>query len=164
MTRTYTTSDPARVRAFAIEAARLLADSKCTDVLVLDVRGQSQVCDYVVVGTGTSQRQMRSVAQELEEVGKPLGFTAWRSSRDDGTTWVVVDFVEVVVHLFEPDQRLYYDLELLWADAARVAWRREGEAAAPDAAETPAASNRPQRPRPGGADRGMPRNDGSEDA
>ena len=126
MTRTYSNADPEKVRAFAVEAARLLADSKCTDVTLLDVRGHSQVCDYVVIGTGTSQRQMRSVAQEAEELGEAQGIRAYRSTRDAGTTWVLVDFVETVVHLFEPDQRLYYDLELLWGAAARVEWKRDG--------------------------------------
>lgn len=125
MTRTYSNADPETIRAFAIEAARTIADSKCTDVVLLDVRGHSQVCDYVVVGSGTSQRQMRAVAQELEDLGKARGTPPYRSNRDAGTTWIVVDFVETVVHLFEPDQRLYYDLELLWAGSQRVEWKRD---------------------------------------
>ncbi len=125
MTRTYSQSDPEKVRAFAIEAARTLADLKSTDVVVLDVRGHSQVSDYVVIGSGTSQRQMKSVATQVEDVGDIMGMAAFRSSRDTGTTWVVVDCVEVVIHLFEPDQRLYYDLELMWAQASRVHWERD---------------------------------------
>jgi ribosome-associated protein len=120
--------DPERARAFAVEAARLLADRKCTDVILLDVRGHSQVCDFVAIGSGTSQRQMRSVAQELEELGASMGMHVYRSSRDEGTTWIVADFVDVVVHLFEPDQRLYYDLELLWANGAKVEWKRPPDA------------------------------------
>jgi ribosome-associated protein len=130
MTRTYSNSDPAQVRGFAIEAARLIADLKCADVVLLDVTGHSQVCDYVIIGSGTSQRQMKSVADDVAELGDTMGMAAYRSSRDEGTTWVVVDFVEVVVHLFEPDQRLYYDLELMWAQAKRVDWSRTGSAAA----------------------------------
>lgn len=111
----------------------MLADSKCTDVVVLDVRGHSQVCDYVIIGTGTSQRQMRSVAQESEELGGARGTPAYRSTRDAGTTWVLVDFVETVVHLFEPDQRLYYDIELLWGSATRVEWKRGADVSPPHA-------------------------------
>lgn len=135
MTRTYSNSDPAQVRGFAIEAARLIADLKCADVVLLDVTGHSQVCDYVIIGSGTSQRQMKSVADDVAELGDTMGMAAYRSSRDEGTTWVVVDFVEVVVHLFEPDQRLYYDLELMWAQAKRVDWSRT--AAAPAAGAKP---------------------------
>lgn len=137
MTRTYSHSDPDAVRSFAIEAARLIADLKCSDVVVLDVHGQSQVCDYIVIGSGTSQRQMRSLADDLSDLGKTMDMRAFRTNRDDGTTWIVVDFVEVVVHLFEPDQRLYYDLELMWSQAKRIDWARKSDAkpgAKPDAA------------------------------
>jgi ribosome-associated protein len=126
--RSRSTSDPESIRDFAVEIARTLADSKCTDVILLDVRGRSQVCDYVVIASGTSQRQMRSAAQEIEDIGKARGQHPYRTNADDSSTWIVVDFVEIVAHLFEPDQRLYYDLELLHADGKRVDWRRpEGE-------------------------------------
>lgn len=139
MTRTYSHSDPDAVRSFAIEAARLIADLKCTDVVVLDVHGQSQVCDFIVIGSGTSQRQMRSLADEVADLGKTMGMRAFRTNRDDGTTWIVVDFVEVVVHLFEPDQRLYYDLELMWSQAKRVDWARKADAKAGGKPEAAAA-------------------------
>jgi ribosome-associated protein len=126
--RSRSTSDPESIRDFAVEIARTLADSKCTDVILLDVRGRSQVCDYVVIASGTSQRQMRSAAQEIEDIGKARGQHPYRTNADDSSTWIVVDFVEIVAHLFEPDQRLYYDLELLHADGKRIDWRRpEGE-------------------------------------
>lgn len=126
--RSRSTSSPESVREFAIEIARTLGDSKCTDVVLLDVRGRSQVCDYVVIASGTSQRQMRAAAQEIEDIGKARGQHPYRTNADDSSTWIVVDFVEIVAHLFEPDQRLYYDLELLHADGKRVDWRRpEGE-------------------------------------
>lgn len=84
--------------------------------------------DYVIIGSGTSQRQMRAAAQDIEDVGKARGQHPFRTNADQSSTWIVVDFVEIVAHLFEPDQRLYYDLELLHADGKRVEWRRpEGE-------------------------------------
>lgn len=117
----------AAAKAFAIEAARLAADLKCEDVVVFDVRELSQVCDYIIVGSGTSERQMRAVAHQVEELGEEMDHPAYRSSADTSATWIVTDFVDVVVHLFEPDQRLYYDLETLWSDAPRVNWRRPGD-------------------------------------
>jgi len=126
--RSRSTADPESTRQFAIEMARTLADSKCTDVVLLDVRGRSQVCDYVIIASGTSQRQMRGAAQDIEDLGKDRGQHPFRTNADEGSTWIVVDFVEIVAHLFEPDQRLYYDIELLHADGKRVDWRRpEGE-------------------------------------
>lgn len=110
--------------AFAIEAARHLSDDKCVDVLVLDVRALSQVTDFIVIGTGTSDRQMRSSLKNVEEFGEASGNPVFRSSTDDRATWLLADFVDVIVHVFEPNARAHYDLEMLWGDAPRLEWQR----------------------------------------
>lgn len=124
---TVSTSDPAKTRELAIEAARVLSDDKCEDVVLLDVAGISQVSDFIIIATGTSDRQMRSAASDLADVGAKLGHSTFRQSVDDRATWVIVDFVDVVVHIFEPNTRAHYDLEMLWEDAPRVAWERPGK-------------------------------------
>jgi ribosome-associated protein len=106
--------------AFAVEAGRLLQDRHCEDVLLLDVTGLSQVCDYVLIATGTSDRQMKSVSDEVADLGEEMKFPAFRKNIDTGATWIVVDFITVVLHLFEPQRRAYYDLEDLWSDAKRI--------------------------------------------
>ncbi|MBC7783646.1 MAG: ribosome silencing factor [Burkholderiales bacterium] len=108
---------------FAIDAARIAADTRCTNVVVLDVRGLSPVTDFFVLGTGTSARQMRTVAEEVEEHGRPLGQRPLSRSLDDH--WILLDYVDVVVHLFSDDARMFYDLESLWGEAKRVTWRPE---------------------------------------
>lgn len=113
--------------AFAVETARLLSDDKCTDVVVLDVRGLSQVTDFLVIGSGTSDRQMHSVIMHVEELGQRHGQRLFRSNRDDRATWLLADFSDVIVHLFEPNTRAHYDLEMLWGDAKRPAWERRGK-------------------------------------
>jgi len=118
---------PDTTRGFALNAAQLLEDRHCEDVRLLDVRGLSQVCDYVLIATGTSDRQMKAVAHELEKLGAEQDNRVYRSSRDDGGTWIVVDFVNLVTHLFEPNQRQYYDIETLWDDAVTVDWKRDGK-------------------------------------
>ncbi len=112
---------------FAVAAARLCRDDHCEDVVLLDVRGVSAVTDYIVIATGTSDRQMRSVQHHIEELGVSTGNPPARSSADDRATWLVADFVDVVVHLFEPGTRSHYDLEMLWGDAPRVAWERRDQ-------------------------------------
>lgn len=109
---------------FVIEAARLMADLHCTDILVHDVRDKSDVMDYLVIATGTSDRQMRSVADDLEKLAKSHHLSAYGREVDGPTTWVVIDFVDVVVHLFEPQTRAFYDLEMLWGDAPQLKWQR----------------------------------------
>ncbi|MEM7227604.1 MAG: ribosome silencing factor [Planctomycetota bacterium] len=125
MTKTTTESD--QLRRFVIEAAQLASDRHCEDVIVLDVRGLSQVCEYVLLASGTSDRQMRTVADELEKLGKEYNHPPFRSSVDSASTWIVVDFVDAVAHFFEPNQRAYYDLESLWSDAPTVPWQRSRE-------------------------------------
>jgi len=119
--------DDPRTRAFATEAARLLLDDKCHEILVLDVRGLSQITDYIVIGSGTSDRQMRSALDDVAKLGAGQGFTACRTNADERATWLLADFVDVVVHLFEPNTRALYDLEMLWGDADRVEWMRPGD-------------------------------------
>ena len=106
--------------SFVEKAAKLLIDRHCQDVLLLNVVGLSQVSDFVLIGTGTSDRQMKSIADELADLGKDGGFPAFRTSIDTGATWIVIDFVTVIVHIFEPKRRAYYDLEDLWSDARRI--------------------------------------------
>lgn len=122
--RSFKKSDPAAVLGFAVDAARLLHDDKCEDVILLDVRAKSMVCDYILIGSGSSDRQMRSVLDHVEQLGKAGGFAAFHSSSDDRATWLLTDMVDVVIHLFEPNTRAHYDLEMLWGDAPRVEWER----------------------------------------
>jgi ribosome-associated protein len=143
---------PQDIREFAIEAAALLADRHCEDVQLIDVRGLSQVCDYVLIGSGTSDRQMKSVAAELEELGQERSHRAFRSSRDEGGTWIVIDFVDMVTHLFEPNIRAYYDLESLWSDAKVIDWQHAGRPGGNGAAAVrDSAAGSSARPRPAGA-------------
>ncbi|HYF15134.1 MAG TPA: ribosome silencing factor [Phycisphaerales bacterium] len=118
---------PGGALAFAIEAARTCADDHCEDVTVLDVTKLSPMADYIVIASGTSDRQMRSVQRHLEELGDKTGNRAFRGSVDERATWIVVDFVDVVVHLFEPSTRTHYDLEMMWGDAPTVPWQRDDQ-------------------------------------
>lgn len=107
---------------FAIDVARLMRDDKCEEIVVLDLRGVSPICDYFVIGNGTSDRQMQSVADHIKALGKERGEKPYGTSGYDESTWIVVDFVDVVVHLFDGEHRAYYDLDSLWGDSERVDW------------------------------------------
>ncbi len=113
---------PPDPREFAVFAAALAAQTRCHHVVVLDVRGLSPITDFLVIGTGTSARQMRSVIDDLVEMGSERSQTALSRSGSDGESWMLVDFVNVVVHLFSQEARQFYDLENLWGDARKVEW------------------------------------------
>jgi len=110
-------------RKFAIEIARLAANTRCSNVVVLDVRGVSPVTDFFVLATGTSPRQMRSVTDEAGEYGEEHNFKPIAQSGMEGETWMLIDFVDVVMHIFNAEARAFYDLDSLWGDAPRVEWQ-----------------------------------------
>ena len=112
--------DPEAARAFAVQAAQSLEDDKCTDVIVLDVSGVSPVTGFIVIGSGTSARQMRSSLESVNDLAKDSGTQAFAISSDERAMWLLADFVDVVVHLFEPNARAHYDLESLWSGGIRV--------------------------------------------
>ncbi len=131
MRRTLTETEVQTLRDFAIETAQLLADRRCEHIRLIDVTGLSQLCDFLIVANGTSERQMKSVAAEVEDVADASGeHKVFRANRDAATTWVVIDLVDLVVHLFEPNLREYYDLDGLWAEGTLIDWRREDQKAA----------------------------------
>jgi len=110
-------------RELAVHAARIARDDHAEDVLVLDLRGISPVTDYFVIATGTSDRQLRAVCDEIAAHGKAVAQPVWHVAGRDSADWIVLDFVDVVVHLFEQSLRAYYDLELIWGEAPRIDWR-----------------------------------------
>ncbi|OJT16368.1 ribosome silencing factor [Archangium sp. Cb G35] len=106
--------------ALARKIGTLLSDKKALDIVILDVRGMTSYADYFVVASGESDRQVSAMAEhvlknlkETEDL-RPIG----HEGMDTGQ-WVLLDFGEVVSHLFFSEARSHYDLEGLWADAAR---------------------------------------------
>jgi len=112
-------------RRLAVDAARLAAASHCTNVVILDVRGLSPITDFLVIGTGTSPRQMRTVVEEVMEMAQQRGDRALSTNGMDGGSWILADFIDIVLHVFSPEARQYYDLDNLWGDARRVEWQEE---------------------------------------
>ena len=119
-TETQTEPKISPAKAFALFAARLARDRHCTDIAVLDLHGVSPAADFFVIATGTSDRQMRSLADEISQEGRKTGFARFGRAGYDQAHWILLDYVDVVVHLFTEEYRQYYDLEMLWADAERV--------------------------------------------
>lgn len=111
-------------RRVAIESARLAEDRNAEEIVVLDLRGLSPVTDYFLIATGTSDRQIRALGQELIDRGKAEGQPVWKAAGMESGEWVVLDFIDVVVHLFNQSMRRYYDLELIWGEAPRVDWQK----------------------------------------
>jgi ribosome-associated protein len=109
-----------QAKEFALQAARLAAERNCNDILILDLKGKSPATDYFVIVTGTSDRQMRTVADEICVAARQGGLERFGRAGYEQGRWILLDFVDVVIHIFDGEYRDYYDLELLWGDAKRI--------------------------------------------
>jgi len=97
----------------------LAREKKGEDLVALDVRELVEYMDYLLVVTARSERQNRAIAENLIRGMKQAGILPLSRAGIDFGTWICIDLVDVVVHLFTPDTRAIYDLELLWADAPK---------------------------------------------
>ncbi len=113
------------IRDFAVEIARSCNDDKCQDVICLELGNLTSIAEYFVIGTGTSDRQIRSVGDNVRKMGKDQGRVPLAFDGREYGHWILVDFGDIMVHLFSPEYRELYDLEILWGDAPKVAWQRE---------------------------------------
>jgi len=118
-----------RSRQLALTAARVAAESRGTDVKILDLREITQVFDYFVIATGTSRRQIHAMADDIEKTVKVELHDRRRGAEgyEEGR-WIVLDYGDVVVHLFDAESRDYWDIEHLWGDARHVAVPAAGAA------------------------------------
>ena len=92
-----------------------LDDDKAEDILTIDMKGRSSLCDALVVATGTSSRHVASTAEHLSKRLKEAGVTPVRAEGLPQGDWVLIDAGDVIVHIFRPEVRAYYDLEGMWS-------------------------------------------------
>jgi ribosome-associated protein len=104
--------------------ARVAADNKGRDVLVLDMRRITPIYDFMVLVTGSSRRQMHAIAEEVDDAMRDAGDHRISIEGYEASRWIVQDYGDIMVHVLDPEMREYYALEELWADAPRVDWER----------------------------------------
>ena len=104
----------------AREIAQILSDKKAEDIIVLDIRAVSVIADYFVICTGTSDRQVRALTGAVDEAMSKQGIHARNTEGLQEALWVLMDYADVIVHIFAPEQREYYKLERLWSKAQTV--------------------------------------------
>ena len=105
-------------------AARAASEKNARQVVVLDVHDVIDFTDFFVIASGTSARQVRTIAEEIERALDERGAKPVRREGEREAQWVLLDYVDLVVHVFQAEQREYYGLERLWGDAPPVAWER----------------------------------------
>jgi ribosome-associated protein len=115
-------------REAAVAAARSASAKQAEGVAILDVHGLIVITDFFVIASGETDRQIRTIVEEVEKALRELGRKPVRREGETEGRWVLLDYVDVVVHVFAEEEREYYDLERLWRDAPRVDWTENGAA------------------------------------
>lgn len=115
--------NPQRSLQLAVAAARTAQENRGQDVVLLDLRDLTCMFDYFVIAGGTSRRQLHAMSDEIDHKleddlhDKRMGIEGY-----DGSSWILLDYGTVVIHLFHEETRRYYGMEELWAEAKRVDW------------------------------------------
>jgi ribosome-associated protein len=121
MASTSTQSEKAaKTLALAQRAAQVALDTKAQDVVLLDLRGVTDMTDFFLIASGTSDTHARAIGEHILEELKREGSPAHHVEGLEKGRWVLLDFVDFVVHIFHPTLRNFYQLERLWADAEQV--------------------------------------------
>src|SRR5436309_4581494 len=119
-TRIETTVSTVPVLERALLCARVAEDNKGRDIVVLDMRGITPLYDFFVLATGSSRRQIHTITEEVDAALREQGDRRLSVEGYEASTWVVQDYGDVMIHVFNPQTREYYSLEDLWADAPKI--------------------------------------------
>jgi ribosome-associated protein len=136
-----------------LQLSRLIADAaadkKARGIVRLDIRQKSSIADYFVICEGDTDRQVRAITDAIVEAARAKGVRPLRTAGYEEGSWVVLDYASVIVHVFLPGERSYYDLESLWKTPAKSrasASAGNGEKKAPSKRREPPAKDKPARP------------------
>jgi ribosome-associated protein len=108
------------IKDIALLAADAADDKKAEDIDVLNVQGLTVIADYFVLCSANSDKQVRAVARAIEDKLAEKGIEPKRMAGMDDARWVLIDYADVIVHVFQKREREYYDLERLWSDAEKI--------------------------------------------
>ena len=110
-------------RQIAKQIAEFASDKKAEDIIVLDMRKIVNFCDYFVICSGNTNRQVKAIAEGIEEGLTKLNIQASLTSGSKTSDWIVFDFGDVVTHIFQKQLREFYRLEYLWQEAKPIEWQ-----------------------------------------
>jgi len=107
-------------REMARMACKALADKKGEDIRVIDISGISVLADYFIIANGSSESQIRAMVDAVEDEFEKAGITVRQREGYGLGNWVLLDFQDVIVHVFDKENRLFYDLERIWSDGKEI--------------------------------------------
>ena len=104
----------------AKETAKILSDKKGLDIKVIEISDVSVIADYMVIATGNSSTHVKALADEVEEQLDDMGVSVSHIEGYRSNSWILLDYIDIIVHVFSNEAREYYDLERLWEDGTDV--------------------------------------------
>lgn len=105
--------------------AKAASDKKALDISILDMRKIPSVCDYFLIASGTSTTQVKAISENIIEKLKIRGERVWHTEGEREALWILLDYGDVVAHIFQEDTRRFYELERLWGDVPIKKFREE---------------------------------------
>ena len=102
-------------------AIKALDDKKAENIQVIDISEVSVIADYFIIANGTNRNQNQALADAVEESLGRAGANLKQAEGYDAANWILMDFLDVIVHIFDKDNRLFYDLERIWRDGKQIA-------------------------------------------
>lgn len=104
----------------ALETAKILSSKKGKDIKVIEISDVSVLADYMVIATGTNSTHVKALADTVEEKLDEMGISVSHIEGHRSNSWVLLDYVDIIVHVFSNEAREYYDLERLWQDGKEI--------------------------------------------
>ena len=95
---------------------KVLDDNKANDIVAIDLQKKSQIADFMIIASGTSSRHLRSLSEILVSELKKYGVFGCRIEGRESNDWKLVDAIDIIVHIFHPEKRIFYDLEKMWSE------------------------------------------------
>jgi len=115
------------IKANAILAADLIDRKKGKDIVIMDVSNISNFADYFVIAHGTSDRQLKTLADEVESGMEEKGIKLYHKEGKETSGWVLLDYGDIIIHLFLEEQRAHYNIEKLWRDGELISYEGSAE-------------------------------------
>ncbi len=106
------------------KAVAALEDKKAEDITVIDIAEVSTIADYFIIASGTNQNQLTAMQDAVDEALYREGLSARQVEGNRNSTWILMDYQDIIVHLFSKEDRLFYDLERMWRDGRVVDLRQ----------------------------------------
>lgn len=108
------------VKELAKAAIKALEDKKAEDIRVIDISTVSTIADYFIIASGTNRTQIQTLADNVEETLGRMGCILKQAEGYETANWILMDYKDIIVHIFDRDNRLFYDLERIWRDGTPV--------------------------------------------